>query len=177
MTMQDIAAAMQCVESALHRHPAFAMQDDAPATARWHGGMRVVSSHANGKSVATDLGTDLGGTGDQVSPAWLMRAGLASCAATSIVMSAAAAGIDLATLEVIARSRSDARGLLGMTGDDGAAINPAPSQMQLVVRIGARGVSGEKLRSLVEESQRRSPVPRALQCAMPIELSIEIEAA
>lgn len=173
MTMRDLATAMQLAESALRRRPESAMQDDAPATARWQGGTRFVSSHANGMSVATDLGTGLGGTGDQVSPGWLMRAGLASCAATSILMSAAAAGIELTALEVVARSRSDTRGLLGMTDADGAPIAPGPSGMQLIVRIAAPGISDERLRALVEESQRRSPVPCAIQTPVPIELRIE----
>jgi uncharacterized OsmC-like protein len=59
--------------------------------------------------------SEVGGSGDQVTPGWLFRAGLASCAATRIAMAAAAEGIELATLEVRASSRSDTRGLLGMT--------------------------------------------------------------
>jgi len=177
MTMQNIAAAMQRTESVLRRRPAIAIQEDAPATARWQGGLRVVSSHANGTSVSTDLSTGLGGTGDQVSPGWLMRAGLASCAAASIVLGAAAAGIEIASLEVVARSRSDTRGLLGMTGEDGLPIEPSPCEIQLFVRIAAHGISDDRQRTLVEESLRRSAVPRALQCEMPLELSIEIEAA
>ena len=42
------------------------------------------------------------------------------------VMGAAAAGIVLAMLEVVARSRSDTRGLLGMLDADGAPVNAAP---------------------------------------------------
>ena len=177
MSMQHIAAAMHRVESALRRRPGTAIQPDAPATARWQGGMRVVSGHPNGTSLSTDLSANLGGTGDQVSPGWLMRAGLASCAASSIVMGAAAAGIVLAVLEVVARSRSDTRGLLGMLDADGAPVNAAPCELELIVRIGAPGVSEERLRALVEESLRRSPVPCAIQGVVPIDLSIEFEAA
>ena len=70
---------------------------------------------------------ELGGTGDRVTPGWLFRAGLASCATTSIVLTAAAEGIELATLEVWVGSRSDARGLLGMTDDAGSPCSPAPA--------------------------------------------------
>jgi len=59
---------------------------DRPATARWERGTRVVASHANGAQMATDMPNELGGTGDGVTPGWLFRAGLASCAATSIAL-------------------------------------------------------------------------------------------
>ena len=92
MASQDIAAAMQRVESVLRRRPEVGLHDDAPATARWQSGTRVVSSHANGTQIVTDMPTELGGSGDQVTPGWLLRAGLASCLATRIAMAAAAAG-------------------------------------------------------------------------------------
>ena len=114
MTMQDIATALQRVESALKRRPCGGTHDDPPATARWQTGLRVASSHANGTQVLTDMPAALGGSGDQVTPGWLLRAGLASCLATRIAMSAAAKGIELTFLEVLASSRSDARGLFGM---------------------------------------------------------------
>ncbi|HUE09319.1 MAG TPA: hypothetical protein VMQ54_00200, partial [Steroidobacteraceae bacterium] len=110
MASQEIAAAMQRVESILTRRPEVGLHDDEPATARWQGGARVASSHANGTLLLTDMPTELGGTGDQVTPGWLFRAGLASCLATRIAMGAAAAGFELTLLEVLAGSRSDARG-------------------------------------------------------------------
>jgi hypothetical protein len=121
MATKDIAAAVQRVESVLKRRPAAGIHDDAPATARWQTGMRVVASHANGTQMLTDMPTELGGSGDQVTPGWLFRAGLASCCATRIAMGAAAAGIELAMLEVLASSRSDTRGLFGMAD---ARANP-----------------------------------------------------
>ncbi|MEJ7688909.1 MAG: hypothetical protein WKG52_19115, partial [Variovorax sp.] len=88
MTMQDIAAALQRVEAVLQRRPETGLHDDAPAAARWERGTRVVTHHASGAQMATDMPGELGGSGDQVTPGWLFRAGLASCAATSIVVSA-----------------------------------------------------------------------------------------
>src|SRR5580704_16493259 len=114
MAAQDIAAAVRRVESVLKRRPEFGIHDDAQAIACWGSGLRVVSSHENGTQILTDLPAELGGSGDQVTPGWLLRAGLASCLATRIAMGAAASGIDLRTLEVAASSRSDARGLFGM---------------------------------------------------------------
>jgi len=104
----------------------------------------------------------------------LFRAGLAACAATRIAMAAAAEGIELASLEVLASSRSDTRGLLGMTDADGEPVFAGPLEVELLVKISAPGVSTERLRTLVETSQRCSPVPNALQTAVPLALRIEV---
>src|ERR1035438_7478809 len=86
MATKDIAAAVQRVESVLKRRPAAGIHDDAPATCRWQTGMRVVASHVNGTQMLTDMPTEFGGSGDQVTPGWLFRAGLASCCASGIAM-------------------------------------------------------------------------------------------
>lgn len=174
MSAQYVADAMQRVEVVLRRRPDMGMHDDAPATARWSGSTRIVTSHTNGIEVSTDMPGELGGTGDQVTPGWLMRAALAACTATRIAMSAAAAGIELTTLELRASSRSDTRGLLGMTESDGSPIGAGPHDMLLHVTIAAPGVSAEKLRALVEESYRCSAVPCAIQDETPVGLQIEV---
>ena len=176
MTTQDIAAAMQRVEAVLRRRPEIGLHDDAPATAHWESGTQVVASHANGTQMLTDMPGELGGSGDQVTPGWLFRAGLASCAATRIAMGAAAEGIELATLEVLASSRSDTRGLLGMADAEGELVYAGPQDVQLLVRISAHGVSSERLRALVEDSHHYSPVPNALQNAVPVALRIDVDA-
>ncbi|MDB5928759.1 MAG: osmotically inducible protein OsmC [Polaromonas sp.] len=174
MAAQDIAGALQRVESVLRRHPEAGIHDDAPATARWHGGTRIIASHANGMQVQTDMPGELGGSGDQVTPGWLFRAGLASCTATRIAMAAAAEGIELDMLELQASSRSDTRGLLGMADADGEAVPARPLAVRLLVRIGARGVPAERLRALVRDSHRCSPVSGAVQEAVPMSLRIEV---
>lgn len=176
MAATDIAAAMQRAEAVFKKRPTAGLHDDASAVARWEGGMRVIASHANGMRVVTDMPSELGGTGDQVTPGWLLRAGLASCAATCIAMGAAAEGIELSTLEVKASSRSDTRGLLGMTEADGGPVYAGPRDVQLFVRIAAPGVAPERLRALVEESQRCSPVPVAMQQEVPVALHVEVVA-
>jgi uncharacterized OsmC-like protein len=177
MVMEDIAAAMRRVKTVLQRRPEVGVHDDAPATARWERGMRVVASHANGTQLHTDMPGELGGTGDKITPGWLFRAGLASCAATRIAMGAAAEGIELTALEVKASSRSDTRGILGMTDESGNAVFAGPSDVQLHVRIAASGVSPQRLREIVEESHRCSPVPNAVENAMPVALHVEVETA
>jgi uncharacterized OsmC-like protein len=174
MSMQDIAAAVQRAQAALERRPEMGLHDDAPATARWQGGVRVESCHPNGTAMLTDMPCELGGTGDRVTPGWLFRAGIASCAATSIAMFAAAEGIALGTLEVRVGSRSDTRGLIGMAGADGQEIYAGPRDMQLQVRIAAEGVSPERLRALAEAGVRRSPIPNAAQNPTPLALQVEV---
>jgi uncharacterized OsmC-like protein len=176
MALEDIAAAMHRVQTVLRRRPEMGLHDDAPATARWQSGTRIASSHANGTQVLTDMPTELGGSGDQVSPGWLFRAGIASCLATCIAMRAAQAGIALSALDVRASSRSDLRGLLGMTDATGAVVCAGPCNVELVVRIEAHGIAHERLRDLVEESQRFSPMPTALRNAVPVSLRIETDA-
>ena len=175
MTMQAIAAAMQRMSQALTRRPALALQDDAPAVAEWRGGTRAVTRHANGREVATDLGPELGGSGSEVSPGWLFRAGLAACAATRIAMSAACEGIELRTLRVSANSRSDTRGMLGLRERGGERIDAGPLAVTLCVRIAAPGVSAERLRALVEAAHDASPVACAAQRAVPVALRVDVE--
>ncbi|MCY1287055.1 OsmC-like protein [compost metagenome] len=175
MTAADMAAALQRVEALLQRRPEAGLHEDAPATAHWHGGTRVVTRHANGTRVETDMPGELGGCGAGVTPGWLVRAGLAACAVTRIAMSAASQGIELSVLEVRAGSRSDLRGLLGMPDASGAPVSAGPLEVQLLVRIAAPGVEAARLRALVEDSQRCSPVSCALQAAVPISVRIEVD--
>ena len=172
--MADIAAAWRRVERVLRRSPKTGLQVDAPATAVWRAGTRVASIHANGTTVVTDMPTQIGGDGTAVTPGWLLRAALASCATTTIAMNAAVAGIRLATLEIVASSRSDTRGVLGMMDSDGKPVTAAPCNVQLRVRISAADdTSPQMLRDLVEKSHRCAPVSCAVQDSIPIELQVD----
>jgi uncharacterized OsmC-like protein len=173
MTRQNLAGAIARVQTLLSRRPDRGLHDDAPARARWQSGTRVISSHENGTQVASDMPCQLGGSGDQVTPGWLFRAGLAACATTTIAMSAAAAGIELTELEVVASSRSDTRGALGMSDTEGKPVFAGPIAVELLVRISAESVAPDRLRSLVEQACRCAPVPAALENAIPLILRIE----
>jgi uncharacterized OsmC-like protein len=175
MTAETISKAVQRVRNVLSRHPEAGIHADEPALARWGQGVRVVCTHTNGTQIATDLPAEFGGTGDQITPGWLMTAGLASCVATRIAVGAAAAGIVLTRLEVSARGTSDARGLFGMTTDLGEPITAAPRELRLEVRIGASGVSREELETIIGEGYHCSPVCAALVSAVPVALHIEID--
>ena len=170
----SIADALHRVETVLRRRPNKGRSDDAPATAEWQGRTRVVVRHANGKEVATDMPKELGGTGDQASPGWLFRAAIASCAVTSIALLAAREGVELDQLEARVDSRSDARGMFGMVELDGTPVSAAPCALRLHVRIAARGVPVERLRTLVETGCGQSPIPCAVQAASPMSLHIQV---
>ena len=174
MSAEYVADAFHRVEAVLRRRPDMGLHDDSPAMASWRGSTRIVTRNHNGIEISTDMPTELGGTGDHVTPGWLMRAGLAACTATTIAMGAAAAGIELTKLELRASSRSDTRGLLGMNESDGTRVGAGPQDVQLHVTIAARDVPAEKLRALVEESYRCSPVPCAIQEETPVGLHIEV---
>jgi uncharacterized OsmC-like protein len=176
MTTQDIAAALERVQTVLRRRPEVGLHPDAPASARWTSGTRVVASHGNGTQVHTDMPAELGGSGDQVTPGWLFRAGIASCATTSIVFTAAAQGIELQALEVRVSSQSDTRGLFGMAGADGRPVYAGPGDMQLQVDITAPGLAPERVRALVDDALRCSPIPNAVLSATPLALHIGVAA-
>jgi uncharacterized OsmC-like protein len=174
MATQDIAAALQRAQLVFQRRPEAGLHDDAPAAVRWDGGTRMVCSHANGKQALTDMPSEFGGSGDQVTPGWLLRAGLASCTATSIAMAAATQKIELTALEVLVSSRSDARGMLGMTNADGTTVYAGPGDMQMRVQISAPGVAPERLRALVEEAHHRAPIFCAVHDPVPVALVVEV---
>jgi uncharacterized OsmC-like protein len=171
-----VGTAISRARAVLERRPDHGLHDDAPATARWQQDLRVALSHPNGAELATDMPRELGGTGDQVTPGWLFRAGLASCLTTCIAIAAAADGIELATLEIRASSRSDTRGLLGMAEGAGEAVCAGPRDIRLEVRLSAPGCAAERLHALVMKSYRCSPVPTAVLNAVPLELHVEIGA-
>jgi uncharacterized OsmC-like protein len=174
MSIEEMATAMNRVEAVLRRRPETGVHDDAPATATWRGGTRAVSSHANGTEVETDMPPEFAGSGDRVSPGWLFRAGIAACATTSIALRAAQHGVALSALEVQVRSRSDARGVFGMTDAHGQVVQAGPLGVELSVRVEAAGVTPDRLRALVEDSCRCSPIPDAVQRATPLALHIEV---
>lgn len=174
MSDQDIARALRRMESVLLRRPSAGLNDDAGATARWTGGTRVVARHADGHEMATDISPEMGGGGGAVSPGWMLRAGVASCSATCIAMTAAMEGVALTSLEVEVTSRSDLRGLLGVAEADGSDVDPGPQDMVMTVRVSAPGVPAAQLRALVEKAQARAAMTAAVQDARAVAVEIEV---
>lgn len=174
MALQHIAAATKRVKAAFQRRPEVGIHNDAPAKAKWTSGARLLVRNANGIEVATDMPVELGGSGDQVTPGWLFRAGIASCAATSITLAAATEGIELTALEVDVGSRSDTRGLLGMLELNGEPVYAGPFDVELRVTIAANGATPIALKTLVESCLSHSPVPSALITATPFTLHVNV---
>lgn len=171
-----IAQAMQRAVGVFTRRPQQAVHDDATAYASWRGGTRVATSHDNGTQVETDMPSELGGSGDCVSAGWLFRAGIAACGTTVIAMVAASQGIELEELEIHVGSRSDARGVLGMRDEAGDPVPPGAIGFTLQVRIRANAVDEARLRALVEEGLRRSPMQDAMLRHPPLAVQVQVEA-
>jgi uncharacterized OsmC-like protein len=172
----SLAAALDRLKRIWLQRPAAALQEDAPATAHWQSGLAVRTLHPDGTSVVTDMPVALTGSGAHASPGWLMRAGVASCLSTCVVMTAAVRDIALTRLSVSVASRSDKRGMLGLRAADGTAIAAAPLRIDIEVTLAAHGAEPAALRALVEDSLRCSPVPSALDPAIPRSLNVVIEA-
>lgn len=175
MALADIAAAQQRVVAVLHKRPGAGRQADTPARVRWDGALRSRAIRPDGSEIALDMPAEIGGGGAGVTPGWLLRSALASCAVTRIAMLAATEGLVLTTLEAEATSRSDARGLLGLTEADGRAVPAGPDDVQLHVRIGAPGVAPERLRALVAATVPLSPVTCALASPIAVTMHVQVE--
>ncbi|MCE2646861.1 MAG: OsmC family protein [Pseudomonadota bacterium] len=113
MAVEQVAASMERVVSALRRKPHAGLHEDTPATVRWAGGLRTVSRTAAGAEVVTDMPVAIGGDDSAPTPGWLLRTALASCAVTRIAMEAASRGI--ATRTSLSRDRAKC-GLTSLQG-------------------------------------------------------------
>ncbi len=173
MTMQDIAAAHaargdRCCVAA----PTSRLHDDAPATARWQGGTaRRRRATRTARRCRPTCRPSSAAPATRSRPAGCSAPGSRRARPTTHRAGARPPPASSSTsLEVVARSRSDTRGLLGMTGDDGAPVERGAAATCSCSCASLRtGVSDERLRALVDEGLRRSPVPRALQRAMPLD--------
>ena len=174
MAPNEVGIAVKRVMAALERRPEFGIHDNPPAIAKWAAGTKVVSRSIDGTNVVTDMPKELGGGGDQVTPGWLFRAGIASCAATSIAIAAASEGVELTALEVRAGSKSDARGLLGMSDANGTPVYAGLFDVELFVVVAANGSTPAALISLVEACLGHSPVPCTLTTATPFKLHVTV---
>jgi uncharacterized OsmC-like protein len=166
--MTEIRESILNVRSALSSKPDAGPAPDRPAVAVMEDGLRCRAEGGDGWAVVTDMPAPVGGGGAAPTPGWLIRAALASCAATTIAMRAAELEIPLSQLEVTAESETDMRGLLG-AGDD---IDPGPARALLRVRLAADAADERELRELVEWADSHSPVGDGVRRAIPVELEI-----
>lgn len=142
---------------------------DPTVRARLDEGLKVTCTDPRGNAIETDMPEAIGGEGSAMSPGSVLRSAVAACDATAIAIEAASRGIELSALDVEVASRSDHRGLLGLPGAD-----PQPEGLEVNVRIAAPGVAEQALRSLVADALDRSPVAKAVERPVAVEVSLEV---
>ena len=152
------------------QNPDKAIGPDKEAIAIVEEGLRVRATGPDGQTLVCDMPKGLGGGATAPSPGWMMRATLANCETIMIALRAAQLGIELKTLEVRVDSLSDDRGMLGM--DDSKPAGPM--NMKVSIRIGADGISEEKLHEIIEWAEKHSPVGEPLNRVMPVEYAVEV---
>src|SRR5436853_4913384 len=156
--MESIRSAIEAASANLAEHPEAAVSTDAAATAVCEEGLRFRVEGPKG-AVTTDMATSVGGGATAPTPAWLMRAALASCDATLVAMEAAREGVELTDLKVTVDSESDFRGVLGV--DD--SVDAGPRSVRVCVEVAAANASDDQLREIVRRAELRSPVRDAIR--------------
>ena len=155
--MDSIRTAIETACAHLSEHPDKALSTDAAATAVREDGLRFRIEGPSG-ALNTDMAASVGGGASAPTPAWLMRAALASCDATLIAMEAARDGIELTELKVTVDSDTDFRGILGV--DD--SVDAGPRSVRVCIDVAAAGASEDQLREIVQRAEARSPVRDAV---------------
>ncbi|HEX9596524.1 MAG TPA: OsmC family protein [Anaerolineales bacterium] len=170
MTTEHIKKSIEAAIDYLGKHRDEAIYTDTWAKATLEEGLHFRIVDANANTVFSDMPASVGGGGAAPSPAWLMRAGLASCTATLIAIQAAREGLQLTGLEVLVDSQSDDYGILGMD----TSVPAGPLSVKVKVRIAAEGAGETKLREIVRWGVEHCPVVDAIQRAVPLVTEVEI---
>ena len=169
-TQEHIRESIQGVYEYYKKNPNDALSQDKEAIAVIEEGLRVRATGPDGQTLLCDMPRALGGEASAPTPGWMMRAALANCEAVMIALRAAQLGIELTSLEVRVDSMSDDRGMLGI--DDSKPAGPL--NMKTSIRIGAEGVSADKLQEIVSWAEKHSPVGEPLNRVMPVEYIVDI---
>lgn len=170
MGSTEIATAVAGARAYLSAHPDEARYRDSAATATVEDGLRIRVEGPDGASVTTDMVAAVGGGGSAPSPAWLVRAGYASCVATLISLAAAVEGVELTGLQVTVDSESDDRGILGID----PSVPAGPLSMRVSVRIASTTADEERVRAIVDWGSSHCPVDDLVRRAVPVELEVEV---
>ena len=146
-----------------------------PATASWRGSTRIVTSHANGIEIR-DRHARRTGRHRRSSDAGLAHARRSRGVHGDANRDGRRGGGHRAddTRTACHQSFGYARNTRHGRSRRHARSAQDRSDVQLHVTIAAQGVSAERLRALVEESHRCSPVPCAMQKETPVGLHIEV---
>ena len=125
-------------------------------------------SGPQGEDLVTDMPAAVGGGGAGLSPGWLLRAGVASCAASLIAMEAARAGLTTVRLTIEVDSESDDRGILGMDAD----VFAGPLSVRIRVDAAFEGGDPADGEAAIHRGIERCPVADAVGRAVPVTLEI-----
>jgi uncharacterized OsmC-like protein len=169
--VESIRSAIEGASRHLTEHPDAAVDTDAAATAVHEEGLRFRVEGPKG-SLTSDMSTSVGGGATAPTPAWLLRAALASCDASLVAMEAARDGVELTHLEVTVDSDSDFRGILGV--DD--SVDPGPLKLRVRIQLAASKATEDQLRAIVERAESRSPVRDVVARGIPMTTEIVIGA-
>jgi uncharacterized OsmC-like protein len=165
--VEPIRTAIETASGHLTEHPEAAAATDAGATAVREEGLRFRVEGPKG-DVLSDMSKTVGGGATAPTPAWLLRAALASCDASLVAMEAARDGVELTELTVTVDSESDFRGVLGV--DD--SVHPGPLAVRVRIQLAAGNATKEQLREIVQRAESHSPVRDALARAVPMTTEI-----
>jgi uncharacterized OsmC-like protein len=169
--VESIQCAIEAASRHLTEHPEAARDTDAAATAVHEAGLRFRVDGPMG-SLTSDMAKSVGGGATAPTPAWLLRAALASCDASLVAMEAARDGVELTDLQVTVDSESDFRGILGV--DD--SLDPGPLELRVRIQVAASNASEDQLREIVERAEARSPVRDVVAREIPMTTEIAIAA-
>ena len=155
--MEEIRSAIEKASGYLAENPDAATGTDAAATAVREEGLRFRVEGPKG-SLTTDMAESVGGGATGPTPAWLLRAALASCDASLVAMEAARDGVELTDLTVTVESETDFRGILGVNG----GAHPGPLAIRTRIELAAPDATEDQLREIVRRAEERSPVRDAV---------------
>ncbi len=168
MSDTTVRDAIERLSAAITADPSKARAKSA-ATARLTEGLKCEITGPRSERVHTDMPPAIGGSASAPNPGWLLRAAMASCAATVIATRAAKLGIALSTLEVTVESESDQRGLLGL--DDGISAGLGGWRTKVTI---AGSAEPQTLRELVVWADAHSPVGCTVRHAAGCSLDVDV---
>jgi len=168
MSESTVREAIERLSAAISADPSKARARSS-ATARHTEGLKCEVTGPRGERVLTDMPPAIGGGASAPNPGWLLRAAMASCAATVIATRAAKLGIGLSTLEVTVESESDQRGLLGL--DDGVSAGLSAWRIKATI---AGNAAPQTLRDLVAWADAHSPVGCTVRQVAACSLDIDV---
>jgi uncharacterized OsmC-like protein len=167
--VETIRTAVENVSRHLAEHADAGIGTDSAATAVLEGGLKFRVAGPDGDLV-TDMSKSVGGGETAPSPGWTLRAALASCDASLVVMEAAREGVELTHLEVTVTSESDSRGLLGVD----ESIPAGPLSVRTEITIAANNADEGQLRAIAARAEARSPVRDAIARDVPVTTEVTV---